>query len=390
MSAAASAAEAAATTQLILRFDPFSFSHQPVSATLGASVSSDPFSWERKLLAAARDTGATPLLLLNMKRRSREKQGKFPTPDTTAADDPNATALLLLRDAAHAARDALDPEHSVLALELDLAASGEPGSQQAVTNRLSEAISAAVASRGGPAAPPPALPPRYLARDAAALLVIPMDAETPGGRLLRPQALVQEELLRAYARVVAVRLDLGAARGERGAEAQRAERERFDEALASTMMMTAGRGSDRCSTSPPPPPPRLVVTDSQAIDVVHEWTLSGEGEWGQEGEEEGEGGRGGGGGGESGSDKRAVTDGKRSSTRKTHHHRGAPLVDITTFSIAMAARQSGGAEQLALMVEGIAAARGLKEVRRFNFFRGERTKRKKGGSPSRTSASSTT
>ena len=335
------------------RFDPFLFPRQndnePVSATLGTCTSSsDPFSWERQLLAAARDAGATPLLLLNMK----SKRSTAAADNAAAAD---ALPLLLLRDAAHAARDALDPEHSILALEIDLAAnsSGELGSQQAVSNRLSQAIAAAVASRGGPAAPPPALPAKYRSRDAAVLLVIPMDAETPGGRLLRPQALVQEELLRAYARVVAVRLDLGAARGEKGGEAQRAERERFDEALASTMMLVAGRGGgDRRSNSSPTPPPRLVVTDSQAIDVVHEWTLSG-GEEGRAGGEEEEG----------GSDEHFAAAANRKRSSSTRRHRGgSPLVDVTTFSIAMAARQSGGAEQLALMVEGIAAARRLKEV----------------------------
>ena len=323
---------------------------KPVSAMLGASNSSDPFSWERKLLAAAKDAGATPLLLLNMKRKKGDP------------DDADA-AFALLRDAAHAARDALDPEHSVISLEIDLvSSSAAQGSQQAVTNRLSEAIAAAIASRGGPALPPPALPLKYLSRDAAVLLVIPMDAETPGGRLLRPQALVQEELLRAYARVVAVRLDLGAARGERGVDAQRVERERFDEALASMMMVMGGKGGDGSTSDLPPP--RLVVTDSQAIDVVHEWTLSGERGEGREGKGEE------GGGGESRSDdERAAADGESSSSRKTHHHRRcAPLVDVTTFSIAMAARQSGGAEQLALMVEGIAAARRLREVKRFVCF----------------------
>ena len=357
--------------------------NQPVAAKQNASASSDPFSWERKLLAAARDAGATPLLLLNIKKR-RNKEEKVSTPAgaaaaAAAADD---AALLLLRDAAHAARDALDPEHSILSLEIDLAAPSagdELGSRLAVTSRLSEALAAAVASRGGPATPPPALPLRYLARDAAVLLVIPMDAETPGGRLLRPQALVQEEALRAYARIVAVRLDLAAARGEKGGEALEAERERFDQALASMMLTTEARGSSSSL-----PPPRLVVTDSQAIDVVHEWTLSGtEGQGGGGGGEAsvgggGSGGGGGGGssgggssgggssggGGGSGGDKRASSKG--SSTARTHHRGGAPLVDLTTFSIAMAVRQSGGAEQLALMVEGIAAARRLKEVKIFS------------------------
>ena len=34
--------------------------------------------------------------------------------------------------------------------------------------------------------------------NAIVLLNIPMDGETPSGRLLRPQAMVQEELLRRY------------------------------------------------------------------------------------------------------------------------------------------------------------------------------------------------
>lgn len=298
------------------------------------------------MLAAARDAGATPILLLNMKKRSKNEEGDFSSSTSDNAGVVDDT--FLLRDAAHAARDALDPEHSVLSLEIDLASS----QQTDAANRLSEAIAAAVASRGGPAVPPAALPPKYLARDAAVLLVIPMDAETPGGRLLRPQALVQEEALRAHSRVVAVRLDLGAARGERGAEARAEEKERFDEALAS-MMVAGGRSSSAS--------PRLVVTDSQAIDVVHEWTL------GAKGEEESDGGSrssnsGGGGGGEDECGDDGNEKDKIDSSTSSPQTRRVPLVDVTTFSIAMAARQCGGPEQLALMVQGISAARRLQEV----------------------------
>ena len=153
-----------------------------------------------------------------MKKKSKKGEGgDFSSISSvaaaTAAND-DALLQLQLRDAAHAARDALDPEHAILALEIDLASS----QQKDAANRLSEAISAVVATRGGLAVPPPALPTKYLSRAAAVLLVIPMDAETPGGRLLRPQALVQEEALRAHSRVVAVRLDLGAARGTGGGE----------------------------------------------------------------------------------------------------------------------------------------------------------------------------
>lgn len=118
-----------------------------------------------------------------------------------------------------------------------------------------------------------------------------MDAETPSMRLLRPQALVQEEAIRYWATTTAYRMDLAAARGA-DAPAADAERRRFLRALA-PLLEHAG--------------PKLLVTDSQAIDIVHPWTLD-------------------------------------PST-------GAPLLPITTFSIAMAHRQSGG--RLPVFVDGL-------------------------------------
>ena len=118
---------------------------------------------------------------------------------------------------------------------------------------------------------------------------------------MRPQALVQEEALRAYATTVAHRMDLPAARGEKGEEALAAERARWDAAMA-PLLTAAASGH-----------PALVVTDSQAMDVAHGWTT-------------------------------------------------APGVDLTTFSIAMAHRQSGG--RLKEFVAGLEAVKGLRKVKR--------------------------
>lgn len=86
-------------------------------------------------------------------------------------------------------------------------------------------------------------------------------------------------------------MDLAAARGADAAAAA-AERARFKRAIAPLLSH---------------PGPALLVTDSQAIDVVHPWTLD--------------------------------------------EQSGRPLLPITTFSIAMAHRQSGG--RLGLFVDGL-------------------------------------
>lgn len=88
-------------------------------------------------------------------------------------------------------------------------------------------------------------------------LNIPMDQQTPGMRLLRPQAMVQEALIRNFVSTLAFRMDLGMARSEDPAE-QRIEKERFLKVL--DPLLSSGDMS-------------LLVTDSQAIDVVAPWTL---------------------------------------------------------------------------------------------------------------------
>jgi [FeFe] hydrogenase H-cluster maturation GTPase HydF len=90
----------------------------------------------------------------------------------------------------------------------------------------------------------------FLERDEFYVLNIPMDAETPPGRYLRPQAMAEEYITRHWAWPVSYRMDLGRARaGDAG------ERKRFDDFLA-------GFGKR----------PKAIVTDSQAMDLMHVWT----------------------------------------------------------------------------------------------------------------------
>jgi [FeFe] hydrogenase H-cluster maturation GTPase HydF len=90
----------------------------------------------------------------------------------------------------------------------------------------------------------------FVERDEFYVLNIPMDAETPPGRYLRPQAMAEEYVTRHWAYPVSYRMDLGRARnGDVG------ERQRFDAFLADI-----GRR------------PKAIVTDSQAMDLMHRWT----------------------------------------------------------------------------------------------------------------------
>lgn len=145
---------------------------------------------------------------------------------------------------------------------------------------------------------PRSLPEEFLSEDAMVFLNIPMDAETPSMRLLRPQALVQEEAIRSFASTLAYRMNLAHARSSNPALVDK-ERSRFLRALQPVLAHLG---------------PKLIVTDSQAVDILHPWTLDP-----QTGEE---------------------------------------LVPFTTFSIAMIHRQSRG--QLPLFVEGLEAFKRLK------------------------------
>jgi [FeFe] hydrogenase H-cluster maturation GTPase HydF len=92
----------------------------------------------------------------------------------------------------------------------------------------------------------------FVKRDEFYILIIPMDVETPPGRYLRPQAMVDEYITRNWAYPVSFRLDLSAARGN---DSQKdVERRRFDAFLNSI-----GKR------------PHCVITDSQAMDIMKDW-----------------------------------------------------------------------------------------------------------------------
>ncbi|WIA39023.1 hypothetical protein OEZ86_005171 [Tetradesmus obliquus] len=229
----------------------------------------ESLKWEQGVLQDAGHYGVVPLLLLNLK-------GCRPGPDTQA----------LVR----AVQGVLDPSGGQLSLTLDLhdAAADVPGR---VASFLQDGVTR---SRKRPATR--SLPDWALTPEASVFLNIPMDAETPSMRLLRPQALVQEEAIRYWATTTAYRMDLAAARSSDASAVER-ERQRFMRALQPLLQADG---------------PKLLVTDSQAMDIVHPWTLDAS---------------------------------------------GRPLLPITTFSIAMIHRQSGG--KLPLFVEGIKALQQL-------------------------------
>ncbi|MDC1105770.1 50S ribosome-binding GTPase [Prolixibacteraceae bacterium] len=88
----------------------------------------------------------------------------------------------------------------------------------------------------------------FLKRHHSYLLIIPMDEETPEKRLLRPQNMALEEITRNWAYAITFRLDLKKAR-----EGDKRERDRL---VNFTQQI---------------PNLDVVITDSQAIDIVHDW-----------------------------------------------------------------------------------------------------------------------
>ncbi len=85
------------------------------------------------------------------------------------------------------------------------------------------------------------------------VLVIPMDVETPPGRYLRPQAMVEEYITRHWSYPVSFRLDLSKGRsGDNQVSA--GEKQRFLEVVT-------GLGKTA----------KVIITDSQAMDLLHKW-----------------------------------------------------------------------------------------------------------------------
>lgn len=121
-------------------------------------------SWERLLLDKAVAAGSAPALVYNTKHSG-------------AAGGPDAAAV-----AAAVPRLAavLNPGGAIASTQLELA-------REEASDPLAAFLQAVAAqARQGDA--PRSLPEQYLSADAMVFLNIPMDAETPTMRLLRPQA----------------------------------------------------------------------------------------------------------------------------------------------------------------------------------------------------------
>ena len=228
--------------------------------------------WEKLLVERSLQAGAVPVLVFN-------------APNHVVSDHPKEH----LETLKESARKIVDPHHKLSTHSIDIAS---PASSSSAYDFVEEAAKAA-----GAAHAVPCLPRRYLSPDAMVFLNIPMDEETPSMRLLRPQALVQEESIRKFATTIAYRMDLNAARSPDKEDVER-ERRRFLKALQPILKHDG---------------PAIIVTDSQAVDIVHPWTLDVE--------------------------------------------TGRPMVPFTTFSIAMIQRQSRG--NLPTFVEGIGALKRL-------------------------------
>lgn len=89
------------------------------------------------------------------------------------------------------------------------------------------------------------------------LLNIPMDEETPELRLLRPQDITIERLLRKYITPVLYRMNLTKARSNNSEEVLE-EKKRFE-----TLINTLSQSEDGL---------QMIITDSQAFDIVGKWT----------------------------------------------------------------------------------------------------------------------
>ncbi len=92
------------------------------------------------------------------------------------------------------------------------------------------------------------------------ILNIPMDEETPEMRLLRPQEMVIERLLRKFITPVLFRMDLKKARSNDPEEAK-SEKKRYWDLVNSLDNSPMGL--------------QMIITDSQAFDIIGKWTPQG-------------------------------------------------------------------------------------------------------------------
>lgn len=89
------------------------------------------------------------------------------------------------------------------------------------------------------------------------LLNIPMDEETPELRLLRPQDITIERLLRKYITPVLFRMNLSKARSSNPEEVSE-EKNRYESLIKTLQANEEGL--------------QMIITDSQAFDIVGKWT----------------------------------------------------------------------------------------------------------------------
>ncbi len=146
-------------------------------------------------------------------------------------------------DAVEYCRTALPDRAAVPSLTADLS---DPSSLHPVVALIEKAKPSADA-------PPPLLP--FLKPRGAVILIIPMDEETPSGRLLRPQETAMEHLLRMMIPVGLYRPDLRLGRSS-SESLSSGERKKFEAFLSA---FSGGSGV------------QLVLTDSQAIDLMNDW-----------------------------------------------------------------------------------------------------------------------
>ncbi len=183
---------------------------------------------EEGIVRAASRAGRSVVMVANLHADDRERLAG------TGATVDEAIELC--------ARAAPDRRRVPLA-RMDLTDSGNLG-------ELVELVSGARPEAG----PAPSLLP-FLSGGAPVLLHIPLDEESPEGRLLRPQEMAMEHLLRLCVPVGLYRTDLKLARSGSATLRER-ERLRF---LSFLRSLGAGQRV------------QLVLTDSQAVDVMDAW-----------------------------------------------------------------------------------------------------------------------
>ncbi len=178
--------------------------------------SSEQFKTEQELLEQARELDKQILILFNL--FFPEDQKKI---------DLASRKLPLVQFYKHLAIKANDPEQRILLVDFLLKNFRSKHLQQAL------------------------LP--FLNKDQYYVLNIPMDDETPSGRFLRPQVMVEEYITRNWAYPVSYRMNLSLAR-QSPQSPDNPERKRFDKFLENFHEK-----------------PAALITDSQAMDIVSRW-----------------------------------------------------------------------------------------------------------------------